>query len=196
MSKMMRIPYDKVFFTSDTHFYHKNIIKYCNRPFDSVEQMNETLITNWNNTVPLDGVVILMGDFAFAGGDKIKAILKQLNGHKYLFLGNHDHQINFPREYPYFESVEEQGVIRVEGDPEIPTQDIFCNHYPMISWDGAHRGTWQCFGHIHTCKEKNMIKEIQSPNQYDVGVDFNDYTPVSFQKLKEIITKQNLYGVL
>ncbi len=95
-----------------------------------------------------------------------------------------------------FETVGDFGLIRVIGDTEIPSQDIFCCHYPMITWDQAHRGSWNIFGHIHTCKGQNMITNKKSPNQYDVGVDQNDYTPVSFQQLKEIITKQNLYGIL
>lgn len=196
MGKLLKLPYDKVFFTSDTHFGHSNIIKYCNRPFKDKDEMNETLISNWNKVVPEDGIVIHCGDFAFTGGDKIKQILERLNGHKHLVLGNHDHQINFPNNYPYFETVGDFGLIRVIGDTEIPSQDIFCCHYPMITWDQAHRGSWNIFGHIHTCKGQNMITNKQSPNQYDVGVDQNDYTPVSFQQLKEIITKQNLYGIL
>lgn len=70
MGKLLKLPYDKVFFTSDTHFGHSNIIKYCNRPFKDKDEMNETLISNWNKVVPEDGIVIHCGDFAFAGGDK------------------------------------------------------------------------------------------------------------------------------
>ena len=58
---------NKVFFTSDTHFYHGNIIRFCNRPFKSVEMMNETIISNWNNTVGQDDIVFHLGDFCLGG---------------------------------------------------------------------------------------------------------------------------------
>ena len=80
----------KVFFTSDTHFYHGNIIRFCNRPFKSVEMMNETIISNWNNTVGQDGIVFHLGDFCLGGSAEWSKILDRLNGKIYLIMGNHD----------------------------------------------------------------------------------------------------------
>ena len=80
----------KVFFTSDTHFYHGNIIRFCNRPFEDVEMMNETIISNWNNTVGLDDTVFHLGDFCLGGSAEWTKILDRLNGKIYLILGNHD----------------------------------------------------------------------------------------------------------
>ena len=80
----------KVFFTSDTHFYHGNIIRFCNRPFKDVEMMNETIISNWNNTVGQDGIVFHLGDFCLGGSAEWSKILDRLNGKIYLIMGNHD----------------------------------------------------------------------------------------------------------
>ena len=80
----------KVFFTSDTHFYHGNIIRFCNRPFKDVGMMNETIISNWNNTVGLDDIVFHLGDFCLGGSAEWTKILDRLNGKIYLILGNHD----------------------------------------------------------------------------------------------------------
>lgn len=70
----------KVFFTSDTHFYHGNVIRFCNRPFENVEMMNETIISNWNNTVGLDDTVFHLGDFCLGGSAEWTKILDRLNG--------------------------------------------------------------------------------------------------------------------
>lgn len=192
---MIKLLHNEVWFTSDPHLGHANIIKYCNRPYANVEEMNKQIILNWNNLVKPEHHIFITGDFAFANGNAIKNFLEQLNGHKYLIKGNHDHQINFPKQYPYFELVEEQLEVRIIGDLDVPSQDIFLNHYPMISWNQSHRGSWQLFGHIHSTPGNNKIKNIQSPNQYDIGMDNNNYCPLSFAQIREIITKQNLNGI-
>ena len=80
---------DRIFFTADTHWGHRNIIRYCQRPFVDVEEMNEALITNWNNTVGKDDIVFHLGDFAMGGSAEWCRLLERLNGRIYLILGNH-----------------------------------------------------------------------------------------------------------
>ena len=82
---MEKLNPNKVWFTSDTHFYHQGIIKFCDRPFESVEHMNQTLINNWNNTIPSDGVVFHLGDFSWSHG--IKDLMYELNGNIILVKG-------------------------------------------------------------------------------------------------------------
>ena len=81
---------ENLFFTSDTHFFHEGIIKFCKRPYATVEEMNETLIRNWNETVPENGTVFHLGDFAFGGWREWMSDYNRLNGKIYLILGNHD----------------------------------------------------------------------------------------------------------
>lgn len=69
-----------IWFTSDQHFYHKNVIRYCNRPFKSLEEMHETLIQNWNKVVGPTDIVYILGDFAFCGVARMKEIVSRLNG--------------------------------------------------------------------------------------------------------------------
>ena len=78
-----------IWFTSDLHFGHRNILKFCKRPWDTVEEMDEGLIQNWNRVVGKDDLVFNLGDFAFATNGRWKELLSQLNGHHYLILGNH-----------------------------------------------------------------------------------------------------------
>ena len=181
-----------LFLTSDSHFNHANIIKFCNRPFDSVEEMNEILISNWNNTVPKDGIVFHLGDFAFGGSEVWHKILSRLNGQIHLILGNHDLK-NFRQGYAdSFASVQEQLTI------DIGKKKVILTHFPLLCYHGA-QGTemnvWNLIGHVHTLKSNNSGKDFERlqylfPTQYDVGVDFNNYTPISFQEVKEKIDFQ------
>lgn len=79
-----------IYFISDTHFYHSNIIKYSNRPFKDVNEMNETIINSWNSVVKNDDTVYHLGDFCLSSDDEIKSIFNMLNGNKILIRGNHD----------------------------------------------------------------------------------------------------------
>jgi calcineurin-like phosphoesterase family protein len=179
----------KVFFISDTHLQHKNIIKYCNRPFKTVEEMDSTMIKNWNSVVGPNDIVFHAGDFCFGKKSDWTYLLNSLNGIKYLAAGNHDVNITSS----LFQSVQQSFNIRIVGDPEIVSdgQRISINHYPMLSWYQSHRGSWQLFGHHHGgLSNKKSVK--LSPNQMDVGVDIHNFTPISYEKVKEIITKQNL----
>lgn len=178
-----------VFFTSDTHWGHANIIRFCSRPFISVEEMNDVLIQNWNNVVPKDGIVFHLGDFAFGGSQLWNDVLSKLNGHIYLILGNHDRK-NLREGYMQrFELIAPQMQI------EIDKQSVYLNHYPFLCYGGSYRDVWQLFGHVHTSKSKNTGKDFDRlvnlmPTQYDVGVDLNDFTPISWAKLKERIKFQ------
>lgn len=180
---------ENLFFTSDTHFYHKEIIKFCSRPFDSVEEMNEALIKNWNETVPEDGTVFHLGDFSYGGCKEWTSVFNRLNGKIYLILGNHDLRKAKQGFMNRFESVSQQMTISVDG------QKIILNHNPFLCFAGAYNGGWQLFGHVHSGPKSNTGKDIPRlsmlfPTQYDVGVDNNDYRPVSFYELKTIIQGQ------
>ena len=104
-----------VFFTSDTHFNHTNIIRFCSRPFKDVEHMNETLIANWNRVVGPDNIVFHLGDFCLGGSAEWTKILKRLNGKIYLIAGNHDMK-NLRQNYTkYFELITMQMYIEVDS---------------------------------------------------------------------------------
>lgn len=92
--KGFRYDPDHVFFTSDTHFGHANIIRFCKRPFENVEEMNEVLIENWNKVVSDDDTVFHLGDFAFGGSNVWKEIIPRLKGHINLIIGNHEIMLN------------------------------------------------------------------------------------------------------
>ena len=190
---------NKVFFISDTHFFHHNIIKYCDRPFSDIYDMNETIIQNWNHIVPEDGVVFHLGDFSLGAGreDKEKGplieLLWRLNGTIYLTVGNHEGNVlNGDVCRNRFEEIADILEITIK-DEEVShsKQDITMCHYPMIVWNASHKGSWQLFGHVHGFMS-NKGKIQHKPSQLDVGVDNVGFSPISYEKVKELITKQSL----
>ena len=190
MTKMIRkFHSDRVFFTSDTHFNHSNIIYLCRRPFSSVDEMNGTLIKNWNSVVKPDDIVFHLGDFALGDSTVWNSLLDKLQGHIYLICGNHDHKIldssNISKR---FEAVADQMMIDVDG------QKILLNHYPFFTYSTSRQTVWQLFGHVHsnpyTSSDDSSKLQYLWPIQYDVGVDNNYYSPISFNQLKTIIQEK------
>lgn len=181
----------RIYFTSDTHFGHRNIIRYCNRPFYSVEEMNETLINNWNKVVDKEDVVFRLGDFAVGGADVWSNLLQQLNGKVYLIMGNHDVHTT-KKGFEGFQHVCWEMLI------EIGKQKIYLNHYPFLCFSGANKKTWQLFSHVHTSPyskgEDSSRLSLLFPTQYDVGVDNNNFTPISYNEVKAKIQQQLKMG--
>ena len=178
----------RVFFTSDTHFNHTNIIRYCDRPFKNTDDMNEKLIGNWNSVVGPDDIVFHLGDFCLGGSAEWTKVLDRLNGKIYLIIGNHDLKNMKQGFIGRFEHV------AMEMRIEIGKQKIYLNHYPFLCFEGGYKDVWQLFGHVHTRKNNTGIDagrlQYLYPTQYDVGVDNNDFMPVSFEQVKKIIEKQ------
>lgn len=183
---------EKIFFTSDTHFQHINIIKYCRRPFKDIEENDEEIIRRWNKKIPEDGTVFHLGDVAFGDSKKVDKILKRLNGKIYLIIGNHDWRRIVNEHAWRFEIMTQQ------INMKIGKRHIILNHYPMLTFSGAWRGTdatYQLFGHVHTSPytdeglDQQRMKYLFT-SQYDVGVDNNNFTPVSWTEVSQIINNQ------
>ena len=183
---------EKFYFTSDSHFGHENIIKYCKRPFANVAENDEELIRRWNEKVPKDGIVFHLGDVAFGDPERVDNILERLNGTIYLVIGNHDWRRIVNNHKWRFEMMTQQ------INMKIGKRHIILNHYPMLAFSGAWRGvdaTYQLFGHVHTSPytdeglDQARMKMLFT-SQYDVGVDNNDFTPVSWKEVDQIINNQ------
>lgn len=169
-----------IFFTSDCHFFHKNIVSFCNRPFKDVNDMNEQMIERWNEKITNKDTVYCLGDFIWQTNiEQLKEIILRLNGHKHLILGNHD-KFNFHVKSKLWESVEYYKKININKK-----RFILC-HYPIFDFEGAHHQSIHLFGHIHT---KNMLDDIYNYHRkhnfksYCVCADFNDYSPISYEEI-------------
>lgn len=158
-----------LYFTSDEHYGHKNVIKYCNRPFADTEEMDYYLITKHNELVKGNDTVIHVGDFTLMGLNPALEYISKLNGSHIFLQGSHDYWLeksNLP-------------LIQI-WEKKVHDVYLVACHYAMRTWPRSHYNSWQLFGHSHG--NLNGIGK-----QYDVGVDNNDFTPVSFEKLKKII---------
>ena len=186
-----KIDKDKLFFSSDSHFQHKMILEYCNRPYQDEYEMNEALIRNWNDVVPKDGVVFHAGDFAMTSNKEwIQSLVSKLNGKIYLCGGNHDFVNRFDREdvKRMFYAFDDMFYLTVEDD-ELETGHVnfqIC-HYPLLFW---RRGYIMLHGHIHS-GPLSTASEIAPyhPMRVDIGVDAWNYKPVSYHELKVLLTK-------
>lgn len=182
------------FLTSDTHYHHANIIRYCNRPYKSVEHMNEKLIENWNSVVQPEDTVYHMGDFCFSTYDKAQEIFPRLNGRVILVKGNHDRQTQKMLDLGFIEVHESIKNIELGG------MRFNMSHYPykeyysesddreyLVNKCISDDGLWLLCGHIH---EKWKINR----KMFNVGVDVNELTPIHVDDVVSQIRKVGYEG--
>ena len=155
-----------IFFISDTHFGHGNIIRHCNRPFASVDEHDEVLITNINQSVGADDVLYHLGDFAFKNHNYYLDRLEC--NHIHLLHGNHDKKITL---HPKLLQYGSFGI-----DLKIKGYNFTLCHYPIRTWNLKHYGAIHLFGHVHHAP-------VQCGLSWNVGVDLNDYCPVAFESI-------------
>jgi calcineurin-like phosphoesterase family protein len=175
----------QVWFTSDTHFGHENVIKYSNRPYRDKWEMDEAMINNWNSRVSPDDLVYHLGDFFFCNEDRAVEILNRLNGQKVLVLGNHDKRLRTSQRLrEHLSGCFDYKEVVVQG------QHIVLCHYAMLTWNKAHYGAWMLHGHSHGSLRYPFDAKI-----HDVGVDPNNYHPLSFDDLSRIMSKKKFVSV-
>lgn len=157
----------KTWISSDLHFYHKNVIGFCNRPYDSVEEMNEGIINNFNSVIKPEDKLILLGDLAFTSPLKAKKLIDRINGKKFLVVGNHDSRLvknedfrnSFECIYDYLEET-------VSG------HKVCMFHFPILNWNRKGYGSIHLFGHQHGDEV-----DLGNGRYKDVGVDTNNMMP-------------------
>lgn len=172
----------EIYVVADTHFNHKNIITYCNRPFGDIETMNHFLIDKWNKKVSNNDLVIHLGDFGFGDKEKIANICNTLNGQKILLYGNHDlkHGKNFWLDCG-FKAVykdKQKSLNEIVGQTFIDNaKDIILSHYPI----NVKENQLNIHGHIHNAKLDT--KQFKEENHICVSVEIINYEPVNLYKL-------------
>lgn len=180
------------YFTSDLHFAHTNIIKYTNRPYESVEEMNLDLIRRWNDRVTPDDEVWVLGDFAMGKLADSLPLALQLNGHKILIPGNHDRcWVGHTRGAEWVEKYEAVGfILRPSTMHPYDWKEVLFDHFPYtgdsseddryIEYRHVDTGKWLLHGHVH-----NLWR--QSGRQINVGIDAWGGYPVSAEELRHWI---------
>ena len=171
------------YFTSDSHWGHLNIIKYSNRPYQSVEEMNEQLILNWNARVLPGDSIYHLGDFAFMPAPDIEKVLRRLNGQKHLVYGNHDKIIKSNHHLQkYFNWCRDYHEMHI-SDGTKKYFVVLC-HFAMLVWNKRHHGSIMLHGHSHGALEYPFKARIM-----DVGVDSQGYFPISENEVLEKMLK-------
>lgn len=165
-----------IWFTSDLHLNHANIIRYCDRPFRNSREMDETIIKNWNDRIKDTDTVYMLGDFVFARRDhSLPAwyLRKLRGGKKILIKGNHDRRETFRAGW---DEVHRDLSLSIDGQP------LFLNHDYVWDWEEEHPGSWHLYGHRHG----------RRPPKYkamDIGVDAFNFKPVSFEEVRNIMAE-------
>ncbi len=185
----------KVFFTSDTHFFHTKILEYCNRPYQDMDEMNQALIDNWNKVVSSDDIVYHLGDVAMGGKSKaesVSKILSSLNGTIYLIKGNHESYVLKDPCRERFEWVRDYYELRYEN------KLIIMQHFPLLTWNMAGKVdaegrplAFSLHGHCHS-----SIDALNSATtRLDVGVDSHNYTPISLDDIISIMNQRQYQSI-
>lgn len=179
-----------IFFTSDNHIGHSNILKYCPNRGDvwgeDVLAMNDGLRKNWNRVVQPGDTVYLLGDVTFDHKpDRAAEYLNSLNGKKHLVFGNHDKIIKKNKELfsSVFESMQDYLEVSING------QHVCLFHFAPRVWNKSHRGSWCLWGHSHGGLPPWGLS-------VDVGIDSRcvtgqyEHRPFSFDEIKSFMEKQ------
>lgn len=164
-----------VYFTSDTHWGHKGVLRHMQRPWTDLDAMTEGLIANWNSTIKsMSDDVYHLGDFSFYRPAITEAILKRLNGRIHLIKGNHDYAM------PAW--LREKFVwVKDLAEIEIENQKVVLCHYPMLTWNKAHYGVWHLHGHCH-----GSLSDQYGGRRLDVGIDCHpEFRPFSWAEVTE-----------
>ena len=170
-----------IYFTSDLHFGHQNIIQLTQRPFNDIQEMNKKLIDNYNSVVEKDDIVYFLGDIAHELTlDEIYNLLSQLKGRKILIRGNHDLSYEYEltnRKQKIFDEINDFKMIQENN------LIFVLSHYPMLSWFDSRKGTIMLHGHIHAKNNYNLANQKLGLRRFDVGVDANNYYPTPLNRI-------------
>lgn len=178
------------FFSSDLHFDHQNVIKYCDRPFGTTAHMNRCIIEDHNSVVRPWDRVFLLGDLGWLSGEQTLRHLRQMNGHKTLIKGNHDHHQDLKAwgglggviaDWTHYKE------LRIEGDA------ICLSHFPMLSWHKMHKGSYHLHGHCHGAMQ--YPQPLADMRILDVGIDHiykltGSYAPLSWDQIKTLLASR------
>lgn len=179
-----------VFFTSDLHFGHFNILRYDSRPFASIAEMDAEIVARWNSVVKNEDVTYILGDVSWRSDSETAELLKQLNGKKILIVGNHDDIRNIGEKSQKEFAEIHFGYWEI-FDKELHKK-VILSHYPIHFWNGQRKGAIMLYGHVHNMLDHEAVKDahklvdallgIQS-TMINVGCMHWDYTPQTLQQM-------------
>ena len=180
----------KIFFTSDPHYGHRNILNFCKRPFTNTKEMEKALIENWNSVVGDNDIAFILGDVMwFEGRNECRKILEQLKGKViHIIPGNHDNKETF--EYLSDRFIIHDSIVTLWVKTFNGTNEMFLCHTPQATWPHWEKTAAHFFGHIHSGPRSECAVDIPGKDLqlkegrcYDVGCDNNEYTPIEVRDI-------------
>jgi calcineurin-like phosphoesterase family protein len=177
-----------IYFTADTHLGHANIIRHCNRPFATAEEMDTNLISRINDRVKPNDWLYHLGDFSFRGGNPAEYRTRIHCRNMIMILGNHDPIHANGTAKPDFAALfrEVHSLLRITVQLNGAARRIVLCHYAMRIWDRCHHGAWHLFGHSH-----GGLADDPNSLSWDVGVDANGYAPLSVSEIAAIMSRKS-----
>lgn len=169
----------EIYVTSDLHFFHKKILEYCadSRPFETIEEMHDVIISNWNRIITPNDRVYILGDVSFGNTNKTVEMLESLNGEKHLIIGNHDSSyLKVDSFCNCFKSIQHYIEIKYAK------QFICMFHFPIEMWNRKHYGALHIHGHLHS-KNDQLIER-----RMDIGLDSNNLLPYHINEVIDRLT--------
>lgn len=169
-----------IYYISDLHFGHENVLRMDNRPFASIEEMDAALIRLWNERVTDADEVYILGDFAYRNGYTANWYLRQLKGQKHLIIGNHDrHTLQDESAMKLLLSVEKMTFVSDQG------RNVSLCHFPIAEWNGKRHGGYHVFGHLHGRRDEVYQFMSRFDQALNAGCMINGYRPVTLDELME-----------
>lgn len=165
-----------IWVTADHHFGHENIIEFCERPYSTVEEMDEDLIAKWNDVVGDGDIVYHLGDFTL--GENMNKYKRKLNGRIYFILPKYHHDKRWLKYNNYIPPLSESQRLDIDLGSAHPFS-IHMFHYPIEDWEKKFHGSIHLHGHSHG-KARKVERRI------DVGVDCWNYRPVNLHQILQI----------
>ena len=190
-----------IFFTSDLHVGHTNILNLCKRPFTNIIEHDDTIIKNHNNVVSDVDTIFDLGDVGFRCSPYyLTECLKRMNGKRVVFLGNHDKPLRQAYNNGLLKDLMKKHKLEIIGDDyaindpsvsiskmlEIEGQKVFVGHYALRTWPSAFRNAYHLYGHSHG----NLLEPFYK--SFDVGVDNHNFFPWGWQEIKDRIAAINI----
>lgn len=170
-----------IWFTADLHFDHAKILTHQDRGVETVEEMNERIVENWNAVVANRDEVWVLGDFFLGRAVDAGGWFHALNGRKHLVVGNHDSKA--VQRLPW------SSVDVLREWRQKPHRAVLC-HYPLLTWAAAHHGVWMLHGHSHGSLTSTRTTRM------DVGVDCHpEFRPFNLTEIEEAMASRTYQDV-
>ena len=184
-----------IYFSSDWHLGHANIIKYDKRPFKDVQEMDHTIMNNVIGQLKKGDTLYYLGDFAMTRSQNdMEGYMKSLaysEAELFFIKGNHDKRGMLKLYQKYGTYLGEQKKIKIpDPDGHEGIQEIVLNHYAMRVWDKSHRGTWHLYGHSH-----HTLPDLPNSKSFDVGINGHGYKLLSFEDVAKIMATKTYVPV-